>query len=121
MPISKSAKKSLRVSQHKASLNRYRKALIKDALKNVTAETAAKAISMIDKGAKWGLFHPNKAARMKSTLSKKIGAPIAASKPEVAKAAKSAAKPKATVKKTATKPAAKAKKATKNPPAGGKK
>ena len=46
MPISKSAKKSLRVSQHKTALNRHRKALIKEALKNVTAETASKAVSM---------------------------------------------------------------------------
>ncbi|MEK7171151.1 MAG: 30S ribosomal protein S20 [Patescibacteria group bacterium] len=72
MPISKSAKKSLRVAQHKTSINRYRKALIKAALKNVTAENASKAISMIDKGVKWNLFHQNKAARMKSALAKQL-------------------------------------------------
>ena len=79
MPISKSAKKSLRVSQHKTALNRYRKALIKEALKNVTPVTASKAISMIDKGVKWNLFHQNKAARMKSALTKQLpdGARIA--------------------------------------------
>jgi len=103
MPISKSAKKALRSSERKASLNRYRKALIKDALKNVTDETAAKAVSMIDKGAKWGLFHPNKAARMKSSLSKAIGKPMTA---------KTDAKPAAASKKAAPKPATKPKKAT---------
>ncbi len=72
MPISKSAKKSLRVSQHKTALNRYRKALIKEALKNVTPVTASKAISMIDKGVKWNLFHQNKAARMKSALTRQL-------------------------------------------------
>ena len=96
MPISKSAKKSLRVSQHKTALNRYRKALIKEALKNVTPNTASKAISMIDKGVKWNLFHQNKAARMKSALSKQL--------PEGSKSgAKSTEKPvKALVAKRAT-------------------
>jgi small subunit ribosomal protein S20 len=87
MPISKSAKKSLRVAQHKTSLNRYRKALIKEALKNVTAENASKAVSMIDKGVKWNLFHQNKAARMKSALTKSLPAgtklaPKSSEKPE---------------------------------------
>jgi len=74
MPIKASAKKSLRVAQHKTSINRYRKTLIKAALKNVTADTAAKAVSMIDKGVKWHLFHQNKAARMKSALTKQLPA-----------------------------------------------
>lgn len=74
MPISASAKKSLRVASRKTSLNRYRKQLIKAALKNVTVDNAAKAVSMIDKGVKWQLFHQNKAARMKSALAKKLPA-----------------------------------------------
>ena len=72
MPISASAKKSLRVAQRKTSLNRHRKVLIKIALKNVTADNFAKAVSMIDKGVKWHLFHQNKAARMKSALAKTL-------------------------------------------------
>ncbi|MEX1051840.1 MAG: 30S ribosomal protein S20, partial [Patescibacteria group bacterium] len=72
MPISKSAKKSLRVSLKKTSQNRRRKALIKDALKNIDAKTVNKAVSMIDKGVKWGIFHGNKAARLKSRLNKQF-------------------------------------------------
>ena len=116
MPISKSAKKSLRVSQHKTALNRYRKALIKEALKNVTPITASKAISMIDKGVKWNLFHQNKAARMKSALTKQLpdGARIAPRstekpvKPLVAKRA--ATKPTKKATKPASKKTSKAKK-----------
>lgn len=84
MPISKSAKKSLRVSQTKTSRNRYRKSLLKDALKKADHSS----VSLIDKAAKWGIIHANKAARLKSQLSKKIGAtPIAekAAKPKAAK------------------------------------
>ncbi|HSX41802.1 MAG TPA: 30S ribosomal protein S20 [Candidatus Saccharimonadales bacterium] len=73
MPISKSAKKSWRVSVRKTAVNRHRKAVIKEALKNVSADSAAGAISMIDKGAKWGIFHPNKAARLKGQIAKKVG------------------------------------------------
>lgn len=120
MPISKSAKKSLRVSQHKTALNRYRKALIKEALKNVTPSTASKAISMIDKGVKWNLFHQNKAARMKSALTKQLpdGAKIAPKSTE--KPVKHLVAKRATTKPTkkVTKPAVKK---TVNPPAGGKK
>ena len=72
MPISKSAKKSLRVNRRQTSLNRYRKALVKDALKNVDEQTVNKAVSMIDKAAKWRLIHQNKADRLKSQLGKKF-------------------------------------------------
>lgn len=100
MPISKSAKKSLRVAQHKTSLNRYRKALIKVALKNVTIENTAKAVSMIDKGVKWNLFHQNKAARMKSALMKGLpaGAKIAPKTTEATKTEKKVKTQKAKVK-----------------------
>lgn len=115
MPISKSAKKSLRVAQHKTSLNRYRKALIKEALKNVTADNASKAVSMIDKGVKWNLFHKNRAARMKSSLTKSLPAGIKlAPKSEVKPVRQAQGKPvkAAATKKTATKPAKKAVKKT---------
>lgn len=101
MPISKSAKKALRVSLKKTSLNRYRKALIKEAMKNVDQNSINKAVSMIDKGVKWGILHQNKAARLKSQLSKKFSTKPASDKPAAkAKAAKPAAK-KTAVKKTA--------------------
>ncbi len=115
MPISKSAKKSLRVSLRKTAVNRHRKAVIKAAMKNVSTDTAAGAISMIDKGAKWGIFHPNKAARLKSQIAKRVGAikpkatkgesvkPKAAAKPAAKKTVTKAAPKKAAAKKTTKK------------------
>jgi len=104
MPISKSAKKALRTSIKKTSQNRYRKALIKEALKSVDEKNVNKAVSMIDKGVKWGIFHLNKASRLKSRLNKQF--PSTPSKAEkaapTAKPAKKAAKT-ATKKKTAPK------------------
>lgn len=93
MPIKPSAKKALRVVKRKTSVNRYRKERLHDATSKVTAETLPTAVSLIDKAVKWGIMHKNKAARLKSALSKKISAPA----PE-----KKAAKPK-TVKKTVVK------------------
>jgi len=69
MPISKSAKKAHRAAVTKTSRNRYRKDLLKNALKKEDQG----AISLIDKAAKWGIIHPNKAARLKSRLAKKLG------------------------------------------------
>lgn len=95
MPISKSAKKSLRVSRTKTSLNRYRKSLLKDALKKADNTS----VSLVDKAAKWGIIHPNKAARLKSQLSKVIKTTPA--KEKVAKLKTATKKPaaKKTVKK----------------------
>lgn len=103
MPISKSAKKSLRVALRKTAVNRHRKALVKEALKNVSADNAAKAVSMIDKAAKWGLFHPNKAARLKGQVAKNIGKPITAKGPKAEKPIKKTAAKKPATKKSATK------------------
>lgn len=90
----------------KTAVNRHRKAVIKEATKNVTAETASNAISMIDKGAKWGIFHPNKAARLKSQIARKVGTikkKATSAKPQLtSKAAKPAVK-KAAPKKAAAK------------------
>lgn len=72
MPISKSAKKALRVQERKTAINRYRKARVKEALRGATAENTAEAVSLIDKAAKWGIIHVNKAARLKSRLAKKF-------------------------------------------------
>lgn len=99
MPISKSAKKSLRVNRRKTTLNRYRKALVKDAIKNVDEKSVNTAVSMIDKAAKWNLIHKNKAARLKSHLAKKFD-----TKPsKTTKTAKSKATSKATAKKVTKK------------------
>ncbi|MEX0594707.1 MAG: 30S ribosomal protein S20 [Patescibacteria group bacterium] len=114
MPISKSAKKALRVSNRKASVNRHRKALVKEALKNVDGKTINKAVSMIapdkeglsrafsaiDKGVKWGTFHANKAARLKSQLSKKIDTKPAKEKTATKAKSKTAVKAKKAPSKT---------------------
>jgi ribosomal protein S20 len=104
MPISKSAKKALRVSLKKTSQNRHRKALISEALKSVNEKTVNHAISMIDKGVKWNLIHQNKAARLKSRLNKDFKTLPEKGDKTAAKTTKKAA-PKA--KKTATKGKAK--------------
>lgn len=75
MPITKSAKKSLRVSIKKEHANEIRKIQLEKALKKVTKENVNDVVSLIDKAAKTGLFHANKAARMKSALAKKFGTP----------------------------------------------
>lgn len=92
MPISQSAKKSLRVSLKKTAVNRYRKARLKEATKQVTAETLPQAVSMIDKAAKWQLIHPHKAARLKSRLSRQFAGTPTEPKAKVAKPKKAAAK-----------------------------
>lgn len=104
MPISKSAKKSLRVAEKKTEVNRRRKNALKLSLKGVSASTISKSFSMIDKAAKWGIIEPNKAARLKSQLAKQVGSTPAADKP--ASVPKTAAK-KAAPKKSAPKKSAK--------------
>lgn len=106
MPISKSAKKALRVATKKTEVNRRRKVALKNALKGVSTGTIAKAFSMIDKAAKWGIIEPNKASRMKSRISKEVGSTPAATE-KSAPAKKAAAKPKAAAPKKTTKKAAK--------------
>lgn len=96
MPISKSAKKALRVATTKTGRNRYRKELLKDAIKAADATS----FSMIDKAAKWGIIHENKAARLKSHLAKALG-------PDGMKSAKKATDTTPTKPKKAAKPAAK--------------
>lgn len=105
MPISKSAKKSLRVSEHKASLNRHRKARLKDALKSASNESVSPAVSLIDKAAKWGIIHPNKAARLKSRLAAKFpkGSVSVKEKSKSEKPAKKATKKTSTAKNSKAK------------------
>lgn len=72
MPISLSAKKSLRVSQRRTEENRAWKQRVKNQLKKTTAETVSATISVIDKAAKHDVIHKNKASRLKSQLMKKF-------------------------------------------------
>lgn len=101
MPIIKSAKKRVKVANKAAVRNSKTKRSLKTALKAFVKKSDAKshsaAQSNVDKAAKKGVIHKNKAARMKKQLAAKAKA--TGTKP----AAKKATAPK----KAATKPAAK--------------
>ncbi len=76
MPILKNAKKALRSSKKKTEVNQTLKSktrtLIKKAKLEPTAERIGAAFSTIDKSVKKNLMHKNKAARVKSGLSKLV-------------------------------------------------
>jgi small subunit ribosomal protein S20 len=73
MPITSSAKKALKQSKVKFARNTTKKKNLKAAVKKtVSAKDMPKAQSTIDKIAKTGYIHKNKAARLKSRLSKKL-------------------------------------------------
>jgi small subunit ribosomal protein S20 len=107
MPIIKSAKKRVKVAKKATVRNAKTKRSLKDAVKafakaltggkNVN-EAHAKAQSEVDKAAKKGVMHKNKAARKKAQLARAAKASGAA-KP----AAKKAVAKKAPAKKTAAK------------------
>ncbi|NQV01355.1 MAG: 30S ribosomal protein S20 [Bacteroidia bacterium] len=76
----KSAKKRIRSNNTKRENNRYHGKTVRNALKQIRTtdnqEEASKAlpevVSRIDKLAKKGVIHKNKAANLKSKLMKKI-------------------------------------------------
>jgi small subunit ribosomal protein S20 len=100
MPISKAAKKAQRASVKRYKTNLEFKKSLKEALKKASAKNLNKVFSIIDKAVKKHLLHINKAARMKSALSKKFSASAPA------KSTKTAPK-KSAVKKPAKKSAVK--------------
>lgn len=114
MPIIKSAKKRVKTANKAAVRNSKTKRTLKTALKSFHAAVTgkskdagdkhAKAQSAIDKTAKKGLIHKNKAARLKKQASAKAKA--AGVKP-TAKVKKAAPAKKAAPKKVAAKPVAK--------------
>lgn len=75
MPIIKSAIKKVRKDKTRTVRNKKRENALKLAVKQARASKGAKqlqaAFSALDKAAKVKLIHPNKAARIKSRLSKK--------------------------------------------------
>jgi small subunit ribosomal protein S20 len=103
MPLLKHAKKKQRQDAVRtvknAKLENLVKSLIKKAKVNPTPEAVSLAFKQIDKAAKHNIYHTNKAARLKSNLSKVAtsGAPVA-SKPTTKKSA-----PKKATKKAASK------------------
>jgi small subunit ribosomal protein S20 len=77
MPISRSAKKSLRKSiknrKDNLSLKNKYKDIVKKFLASPKAEKVAEVQSVLDKAVKKGVLHKNKVARLKSQISKKVG------------------------------------------------
>lgn len=121
MPVTKSAKRALRVADRRHTENVQSKELYKKAAKAArravesgaatAGELFSKAQSALDTAAKSKTIHRNKAARLKSRLAKKMAtagiSSAVAAKPKKAAAPKAAA-PKAAAKKPAIKkPAAK--------------
>ena len=98
MPVIKSARKKLRSDKKRNSANRKIETLInitiKKAQRKSTPKSIQEAFSIIDKGVKKNIIHKNKAARLKSRLSKLIGKKVTPStktktvKPKVTKTKK---------------------------------
>jgi len=76
MPIIKSAIKKVRKDKTRTARNKKRELALKSAIKKARTSKSAKDLqavfSALDKAAKVKLIHPNKAARLKSRLSKLI-------------------------------------------------
>lgn len=74
MPITKSAQKALKQTRRRTEQNKVWKTKLKQSLKKAYSEKSKDAISnafkIVDKSAKVGIIHKNKAARVKSKLSK---------------------------------------------------
>jgi len=114
MPVLPHAKKALRVSQRKAEYNRRVKSQLRNAIKQFRRspdEAGLKLVySKIDLALKGNILHHNKAARLKSRLSKLLPQEKTSTTKKVVKPKSKTAK-KTSVKKTSTKP--KVKKTTK--------
>ena len=79
MPHTEHRKKTLRKSREANEVNRARRSSVRGALKRARtavaegkadAQTIQETVKRIDKAAEYGVFHPNKAARLKSRLAK---------------------------------------------------
>lgn len=75
MPIIRSAIKKVRKDKVRTARNKIRKTTLKALVKKARATKSPKDLqtvySALDKAAKVKLIHPNKAARLKSRLSRK--------------------------------------------------
>lgn len=122
MPITKSAKKALRVSRRRREINlvwiKKYKALLKKSRQAIegknkeAAKLVAEAVKALDKAAKKNIIHKNKASRLKSRLMLKLNKAFGKETklPKVTIAQKQVAKPK-----TKKKPAGQKEKKTKKP------
>jgi len=90
MPVTKTAKRALRGSKNKTEINKLLvkrlEIAIRVARKSKKSENISLASSLADRAAKKGVIHKNKAARIKSQLSKLAPSKVAP------KAVKSASK-----------------------------
>lgn len=84
MPITKSAQKALRQQITRTRANRVIKSKVKSSIDAFTVsakpENLSQAYSQIDKAVKKNQLHQNKAARLKSTLSRRLVQPQTVSK-----------------------------------------
>ncbi len=118
MPILKHAKKKLKQDKKRTERNKLVKVAFKKAVKKAretkTPKSLSEAFKAIDKAAKANIFHKNRAARIKSSLSKLVGksAPVAKKTVPVTKTekAKPVSKTKTAKIKTPTKKKASPKK-----------
>ncbi len=116
MPLTKSAKKTLKIDRRRKAENDLTRARVKSALKGAkiairdgqkdAQEKVSAAYKELDIAAKKNVIHKNKSSRIKSRLSKKMAASGIASEIAVKAAKKPAAKKTATP-KTAKKTVAK--------------
>ena len=120
MPIIKSAKKRVRTARKAAVRNSKTKRSLRDSLKIFTTKPTAASHSSVqsklDKAAKKGVIHKNKAARLKKQAAARAKAAGVKPTKAVKKAAPAPAK-KAAPKKTAANAAKAAKPAAKKAPA----
>jgi small subunit ribosomal protein S20 len=81
MPHTEHRKKTLEKSRKAREINRARRSTVRTALKKArtavdegkaTPETMQTAVKSIDKAAEYGVFHPNKASRLKSRCDRRI-------------------------------------------------
>lgn len=74
MPVTKTAKRALRGSQNKQTVNKIivtsLEVAIRMAKKSKTPTNITKAMSLADKAAKKRVIHKNRASRLKSQLAK---------------------------------------------------
>lgn len=95
MPVIKSARKKLRVDKKRESQNKKMRSLIdltiKRAERKPTPGSVGEAFRVIDKSVKKDIMHKNKAARLKSRLSKLIKGKVTV-KTKVAKIIKAKSK-----------------------------
>lgn len=80
MPVTKTAKRALRGSKNKTEVNKLLikrlEIAIRLAKKSKNNEEILAAVSLADRAAKKNVIHKNKAARIKSQLSKLISAKV---------------------------------------------